>query len=205
MLLTKDLLVQVACSQLRVPHITTPLGDVPQITTPHGDLSLKACAAGRHFTPLPIQSVPHTLVYTHKLSFLCPNTHKLSLLCLVPCVLCRMGIVLAIVLPPSHEETPITNLRVHVVPSDAGYVVVLFLWLQVSLWRRLAHSARLSRENACAACLVVFGALLFLSASCRCSCNSLKVLYSILAASFLSWVSGHLPHSSIPGQHTPSP
>lgn len=47
---------------------------------------------------------------------------------------CRMGIVLAIVLPPSHEETPITNLRVHVVPSDAGYVVVLFLWLQVRLW-----------------------------------------------------------------------
>jgi hypothetical protein len=43
----------------------------------------------------------------------------------------RMGIVLAIVLPPSHEETAITNLRVHVVPSDAGYVVVLFLWLQV--------------------------------------------------------------------------
>lgn len=42
-----------------------------------------------------------------------------------------MGIVLAIVLPPSHEETAITNLTVHLVPSDAGYVVVLFLWLQV--------------------------------------------------------------------------
>jgi hypothetical protein len=42
-----------------------------------------------------------------------------------------MGIVLAIVLPPSHEETAITSLTVHLVPSDAGYVVVLFLWLQV--------------------------------------------------------------------------
>lgn len=42
-----------------------------------------------------------------------------------------MGIVLAIVLPPSHEETPITSLQVHLVPSDAGYVVLLFLWLQV--------------------------------------------------------------------------
>lgn len=48
-----------------------------------------------------------------------------------------MGIVLAIVLPPSHEETPITNLSVHLVPSDVGYVVVLFLWLQVG-----AHSCR---------------------------------------------------------------
>lgn len=48
-----------------------------------------------------------------------------------PLPLCRMGIVLAIVLPPSHEETPITSLQVHLVPSDAGYVVLLFLWLQV--------------------------------------------------------------------------
>jgi hypothetical protein len=47
------------------------------------------------------------------------------------CRVCRMGIVLAIVLPPSHEETAITNLTVHLVPSDVGYVVVLFLWLQV--------------------------------------------------------------------------
>lgn len=39
--------------------------------------------------------------------------------------------MLAIVLPPSHEETPITSLQVHLVPSDAGYVALLFLWLQV--------------------------------------------------------------------------
>ena len=47
------------------------------------------------------------------------------------CVLCRMGIVLAIVLPPSHEATAITKLAVHLVPSDAGYMFILFFWLQV--------------------------------------------------------------------------
>lgn len=43
-----------------------------------------------------------------------------------------MGILLAIVLPPSHESTAITDMKVHVVPTDAGYMVVLFLWLQVT-------------------------------------------------------------------------
>jgi hypothetical protein len=42
-----------------------------------------------------------------------------------------MGILLAIVLPPSHESTAITNLKVHLVRSDAGYMFALFLWLQV--------------------------------------------------------------------------
>lgn len=42
-----------------------------------------------------------------------------------------VGIVLAIVLPPSHEETVITDQPIHLVPSDAGYVVVLYIWLQV--------------------------------------------------------------------------
>lgn len=42
-----------------------------------------------------------------------------------------MGILLAVVLPPSHEATPFTNLKIHLVPSDAGYMFVLFMWLQV--------------------------------------------------------------------------
>jgi hypothetical protein len=42
-----------------------------------------------------------------------------------------MGIVLAIVLPPSHAETAITNQPIHLEARDAGYVVVLYLWLQV--------------------------------------------------------------------------
>ncbi|WIA41790.1 hypothetical protein OEZ86_009122 [Tetradesmus obliquus] len=43
-----------------------------------------------------------------------------------------MGIVLAIVLPPSHAETAITNQPIHLEARDAGYVVVLYLWLQVA-------------------------------------------------------------------------
>jgi hypothetical protein len=42
-----------------------------------------------------------------------------------------MGIILAIVLPPSHENIGLINHPVVLVPSDAGYVVILFLWLQV--------------------------------------------------------------------------
>jgi hypothetical protein len=42
-----------------------------------------------------------------------------------------MGIVLAIVLPPSHEETAITDQPIYLQARDAGYVVVLYLWLQV--------------------------------------------------------------------------
>ncbi len=42
-----------------------------------------------------------------------------------------MGIVLAIVLPPSHQQTAITNQPIHLEARDAGYVVVLYLWLQV--------------------------------------------------------------------------
>ncbi|KAF8058312.1 NHX8 [Scenedesmus sp. PABB004] len=43
-----------------------------------------------------------------------------------------MGIVLAIVLPPSHAATAITDQPIHLEPRDAGYVVVLYLWLQVA-------------------------------------------------------------------------
>ena len=43
-----------------------------------------------------------------------------------------MGIVLAIVLPPSHEGTKISSLPIHLEARDAGYVVVLYLWLQVT-------------------------------------------------------------------------
>eukprot|EP00878_Enallax_costatus_P037337 GHUV01042162.1.p1 GENE.GHUV01042162.1~~GHUV01042162.1.p1 ORF type:complete len:355 (+),score=100.67 GHUV01042162.1:663-1727(+) len=42
-----------------------------------------------------------------------------------------MGIVLAIVLPPSHEETVITDQPIHLEPRDAAYVVLLYVWLQV--------------------------------------------------------------------------
>lgn len=42
-----------------------------------------------------------------------------------------MGIVLAIVLPPSHEHTQISSLPIQLEARDAGYVVVLYLWLQV--------------------------------------------------------------------------
>eukprot|EP00775_Hariotina_reticulata_P012274 gene12274-12411_t len=43
-----------------------------------------------------------------------------------------MGIVLAIVLPPSHEHTQISSLPIQLEARDAGYVVVLYLWLQVA-------------------------------------------------------------------------
>lgn len=42
-----------------------------------------------------------------------------------------MGIVLAIVLPPSHEETAITDQPIHLEARDAAYVVLLYVWLQV--------------------------------------------------------------------------
>lgn len=42
-----------------------------------------------------------------------------------------MGIVLAIVLPPSHAETVITDQPIHLEGRDAAYVVLLYVWLQV--------------------------------------------------------------------------
>lgn len=53
--------------------------------------------------------------------------------------------MLAIVLPPSHEATAITrSVAVHLVPSDAGYMFILFFWLQVRV------------VSCCLACCLVF-------------------------------------------------
>lgn len=43
-----------------------------------------------------------------------------------------MGIVLAIVLPPSHADTAFTDHAITLKPADAGYAVVLYLWLQAA-------------------------------------------------------------------------
>ena len=44
-----------------------------------------------------------------------------------------MGIVLAIVLPPSHADTAITQHPMKLDARDVGYVAVLYLWLLVGV------------------------------------------------------------------------
>jgi hypothetical protein len=70
-----------------------------------------------------------------------------------------MGIVLAIVLPPSHAETSITNQPIHLEARDAGYVVVLYLWLQVSREAVQLASCTASTCTACAVVLVTCSAM----------------------------------------------
>lgn len=56
-----------------------------------------------------------------------------------------MGIVLAIVLPPSHEATMLTDQPIYLQPSDAGYAIALYLWLQVSKAHyRMCNAGRVS-------------------------------------------------------------
>jgi hypothetical protein len=42
-----------------------------------------------------------------------------------------MGLVLAIVLPPSHYDIAYIRRPMVLVPSDVGYMILLFVWLQV--------------------------------------------------------------------------
>jgi hypothetical protein len=78
---------------------------------------------------------------------------------------CVVRGLLAIVLPPSHEETAIINQPFHLEARDAGYVVVLYLWLQV---RQVDSS---SSSHLCCTCDVGFYALC--AAVCRVVCAHL--------------------------------